>query len=170
MGFNLGLRDVASLAELIAEHRQRGFDAGHAALCWPSTMPGARPIGAASSPSPMGWCALFRQSAGAVRACATSAAGLRSAAAGQGRAVALSTGGGGPRSEARARGALHERADAAVSRDFDVIIVGAGVIGAVMASLLVRAAVARLRGWRSSRIVLRAALPARPIGTCGCSR
>jgi 2-octaprenyl-6-methoxyphenol hydroxylase len=33
MGFNLGLRDVASLAELIAEHRQEPqFDAGGAAL------------------------------------------------------------------------------------------------------------------------------------------
>lgn len=33
MGFNLGLRDVASLAELIAEHRREtGFDAGSSAL------------------------------------------------------------------------------------------------------------------------------------------
>jgi 2-octaprenyl-6-methoxyphenol hydroxylase len=33
MGFNLGLRDVASLAELIAEHRsERGFDAGSPGL------------------------------------------------------------------------------------------------------------------------------------------
>ena len=33
MGFNLGLRDVASLAELLAEHRHdAGFDAGCAAL------------------------------------------------------------------------------------------------------------------------------------------
>lgn len=33
MGFNLGLRDVASLAELIAEHRHElGFDAGGAGL------------------------------------------------------------------------------------------------------------------------------------------
>jgi 2-octaprenyl-6-methoxyphenol hydroxylase len=33
MGFNLGLRDVASLAELIAEHRhESGFDAGCASL------------------------------------------------------------------------------------------------------------------------------------------
>jgi 2-octaprenyl-6-methoxyphenol hydroxylase len=33
MGFNLGLRDVASLAELIAEHRyESGFDAGGAGL------------------------------------------------------------------------------------------------------------------------------------------
>ncbi len=52
MGFNLGLRDVASLAELIAEHRG---DFGDARSC-AHTMPGAPRIGAKSSASPTASC------------------------------------------------------------------------------------------------------------------
>src|SRR6202021_4000713 len=91
-------------------------------------------------PPPHRWAwADFRQSAAhGAGAAQCRAAGLRSAAAGQGRPVA-------PEHRCRGRcrrtdaetGARRSAAmSAAGGRDFDVVIVGAGVIGTVMAGLL----------------------------------
>jgi 2-octaprenyl-6-methoxyphenol hydroxylase len=67
MGFNLGLRDVASLAELIAERAARVHSIPASAACWTNTMPGAPRIEAASSPSPTGLVRTFSNPLSSVR-------------------------------------------------------------------------------------------------------
>ena len=113
--------------------------------CRRRTMSGAPPTGARSSRSPMGWCGSSPIRSGPVQAAAQSrASGIRPAAAREGGAVGALHRRGRAHSQARARRAARTfptgRRGAAMSRDFDVVVVGAGVIGAAMAALLWRAA------------------------------
>ena len=138
MGFNLGLRDVASLAELIAEHRREPhFDPGAAGLLADYDAWRAADRGGVIAFTD-GLVRMFASPLGVVQAAAqVGTAGLRFVAAGKGRVVA-------PEHRSRRRHAHPEAGarrraamSASGSRDFDVVIVGAGVIGAVMARLLV---------------------------------
>ncbi len=134
MGFNLGLRDVASLAELIAENARDDADPGSATLlreydAWRRADRGG--VIAFTD----GLVRLFSNPLSSVSAVAQlGTARVRSAASRKIRAVAPQHRRRRPCSQTRPRrGADVNRGR---SPEFDVIIVGAGVIGTVMASLL----------------------------------
>ena len=172
MGFNLGLRDVASLAELIAERRHRARDS--MPEC-PSLLAEYDAWRAADRGGVIaftdGLVRLFANPLSAVRRLRN--VGLLAfdllppAKAALSR---LSTGAGGGRVPKLARGvrACDERTRA---RDFDVVIVGAGVIGAAMASLLLARKLERAGPGGRHRGSLHGGRRRRtPIGTCGYSR
>ena len=69
-GFNLGLRDAMSLAEVIADARLEGHDDPGAAATLGRTRRGARATGAGSSRSPTGSCACSRTRSGRCARCA----------------------------------------------------------------------------------------------------
>ena len=136
MGFNLGLRDVACLAELIAEHRRTAGDVGDAALL--AAYDGWR----AADRSDLitftdALVRLFSSPLAAVqhlRNLGLLAFDLLPPA--KAALSSLSTGAAG-RIPKLARGVALERPRGLVSREFDVVIVGAGAGRArVMASLL----------------------------------
>jgi 2-octaprenyl-6-methoxyphenol hydroxylase len=66
MGFNLGLRDVASLAELIAEHRHAGLRRGVRGLCCRVRCVARADRGGVIAFTD-GWCALFANPLGLVK-------------------------------------------------------------------------------------------------------
>ena len=67
-GFNLGLRDAMSLAEVIADRRVDGHAGRRRRGAVAANMPtGAQPIAAASSRSRTGWCGSSRRRSGVLR-------------------------------------------------------------------------------------------------------
>jgi 2-polyprenyl-6-methoxyphenol hydroxylase-like FAD-dependent oxidoreductase len=186
MGFNLGLRDVASLAELIAEHRAAGNqDLGAGTLqseydAWRAADRGGI-IGFTD-----GLVRVFSNRLGLVQRLRNlGIAGLRRHAAGQSRPVAPQHRGIGKSTEVGARGgaamndrrasAGHASTGRASAGNFDFLIVGGGVVGAVMAGLLLAR---KLAAPGRVAVIDEAPLPAASvqrrrssrIGTCECSR
>ena len=128
MGFNLGLRDVASLAELIAERRGELDTVAAAYEAW-------RGAGPARGDRLHRWTgARLREPLGSGAAAAQSRTPrIRSVAAGEGGVVSAFHRRCRTHTQARPRRAAPGRF---VSRDFDVVVIGGGVIGATMAALL----------------------------------
>ena len=118
MGFNLGLRDAASLAELVARASRRSGQPG--ADCGLRRMAGGGPPRGHRIHRWPGAVVLRALGAGAAFA-QSRAAGLRPVAAGKSRAVVAVDGGRGPDSQAGARCAAR---GAPMSREFDMVVVG----------------------------------------------
>ena len=168
MGFNLGLRDAASLAELIAEHRHEAlFDAGAANLLAEYDAWRAADRGGVIAFTD-GLVRLFANPLSVVRRLRNlgllafdlmppAKAALSPLSTGSSRRACRSW---------RAASRCNERHR---SRDFDVVIVGAGVIGAVMASLLLARSLSSAGRVALSRIAsgIPAAPRRTPIGICG---
>ena len=128
MGFNLGLRDVASLAELIAERRGELDTVAAVYESW-------RAAGPARGDCLHRWAGarLCEPLGTAAETAQPRTSGLRSVATCEGSPVGAVHRRRRAHPQAGARRADPRRL---MSRDFDVVVVGAGVIGATMAALL----------------------------------